>query len=354
MAYKHKICCVYKIHCTKNDKIYVGRTRHFYNRRNTHIRLLNKECHFNRYIQNDWNLYGNDSFIFEIVEILKIEDTDKFLDEREIYWIEKLNSTINKNGYNLTDGGINNHTYKYRTEEEMKLTKLKQGKSQKGRLAGEKHHFYGSKSEDNPFYGKKHSEETKQKQRNAKLGNSYTKGIKKTEEQKKRMSEDRIGKRKGKENVSSKQVVCLNTGEIYDCISQAHEKTDVCNSSISQCCNKILSTAGKSINGDGYVWRFLDDLNIDNLSELEIRNYYDSIISDVYKNKVYNNPKTRAVICLTTMEKFEAIKYASEKYNILPSNITANCRGISKYCGIKSETNEKMIWMYYDEWMKVN
>lgn len=46
------------------------------------------------------NKYGVDNFIFEIIE----EVPNKILNEREVYWIKKLNSII-PNGYNMTTGG---------------------------------------------------------------------------------------------------------------------------------------------------------------------------------------------------------------------------------------------------------
>lgn len=63
-------------------------------------------------------------------------------------------------------------------------------------------------------------------------------------------------------------------------------------------------------------------------------------------NKDYNCKK---IICLTNNDIFKSIVDASKKYNIPASSISAYCRsGLARN---PSETGEKLIFMYYDEYI---
>jgi len=64
-----KKCGVYMIKNLINDKIYIGSTCiNFYSRIYNHILNLNKNIHGNIHLQRAWNKYGNNNFIFEILE----------------------------------------------------------------------------------------------------------------------------------------------------------------------------------------------------------------------------------------------------------------------------------------------
>lgn len=114
-------------------------------------------------MQNAWNKYGSDNFEFEIIETCNVEE----LDEKEVFYIELYNSLDRDYGYNLTNGGSQNHKVSDETKERMKIAAInvhakrtveeksvisaKVSKSKTGRGVGV----------DNPFYGKSHTEETK-------------------------------------------------------------------------------------------------------------------------------------------------------------------------------------------------
>lgn len=69
-----------------------------------------------------------------------------------------------------------------------------------------------------------------------------------------------------------------------------------------------------------------------------------------YKNE--NHTQARKIICLTTMEFFPCIKFASEKYSINHRNISSNCRGKLRSAGKHPETNKKMVWAYYEDYLQ--
>lgn len=114
------------------------------------------------------NKYGNDNFSFEIVEECNPEELDK----REVYWIGTL-KTLEPDGYNITPGGKklfgkNNPFYnKKHTEETRKIISEKN----KGKTLSEEEKRKRSLSnlgKNNPFYGKKHTKESLKKMQETK------------------------------------------------------------------------------------------------------------------------------------------------------------------------------------------
>lgn len=109
---------IYKITNKINNKVYIGQTIHSIESRwkRHQYDAFKKDTHFARAIRK----YGAENFIVEQIDIANSKEE---LNEKEIYWIKYYNSTID--GYNSTDGGEDTNTYKYRTEEEMNITKEK-------------------------------------------------------------------------------------------------------------------------------------------------------------------------------------------------------------------------------------
>ena len=87
---------IYQIRNLINDKIYIGSTENLLIRKKHHFYTLKKLIHRNNKLQNSYNKYGEQNFIFEIIEF--VEDKNKLL-EIEQYWINKLN--IVEKGYNI-------------------------------------------------------------------------------------------------------------------------------------------------------------------------------------------------------------------------------------------------------------
>jgi len=76
------------------------------------------------------------------------------------------------------------------------------------------------------------------------------KGRKHSEESKRKSSEAQKGKFINRKD-QSKKVLCVETGELFESISDAHRKTGIFQSNISLACNGKLKTAG------GYHWSFV-------------------------------------------------------------------------------------------------
>lgn len=137
---------VYFIINAINNKVYVGSSTDCIKRKRDHFRLLKSNKHDNSYLQRSWNKYGEENFLFHIVE--RNISLDQLF-EREIYWINYKHSIDHEFGYNMnlpnTNGGSTNH--------------LEETREKLRRLAYKK--FYGITSEEDYLNWKQQKEEFK-------------------------------------------------------------------------------------------------------------------------------------------------------------------------------------------------
>lgn len=96
-----KISGIYKITCVPTGKVYIGQSIDINRRWKEHLTKLINNNHYNEYLQSAWNKYGESNFVFEILEFCEVTE----LNNREIYYIQKLKTSIRKNGFNLDSGG---------------------------------------------------------------------------------------------------------------------------------------------------------------------------------------------------------------------------------------------------------
>lgn len=95
---------VYSIRNLVNDKRYIGITNNIKGRIYYHKYELRNNKHKNLKLQRAYNKYGSDNFEFSILEEIDTHDRDKVAN-MEIYYIKLYNSC--DNGYNQTYGGDN-------------------------------------------------------------------------------------------------------------------------------------------------------------------------------------------------------------------------------------------------------
>jgi group I intron endonuclease len=152
---KNKTSGIYCIKNIVNNKMYIGLTNDISRRRREHLSALRNNKHENRHLQNSWNFYKEESFVFYVLE----ECSTDMLDEREKYYISKYQSNNDKFGYNMESGG--------RSEQEVSdETRKKMSDSLKGREFSEEHKLKISKA----LTGREFSDESKEKMRQAKVG----------------------------------------------------------------------------------------------------------------------------------------------------------------------------------------
>lgn len=91
-----KIIGIYSITNCKNGKLYIGSSNNIYRRWREHKNMLHNNKHHSEHLQRAWNKYGEETFLFEIIE----ECDENILLEREQYYIDLYSSADNFYGYN--------------------------------------------------------------------------------------------------------------------------------------------------------------------------------------------------------------------------------------------------------------
>jgi len=206
----------------KNGKKYIGQKMFKYNWKNYFGSGV--------YISKAIKKYGKENFSREIIAIAYSKDE---LNELEIDYIEKHDAINSKNYYNLVGGGGTIAGYHFSEETKLKMSINRKGKKGKPMSDDTKNKLSQSmKGENNYLYGKHHSEEMKRK-----LGDP----------------------KKGANNSNSRKVICITTGDIFDCILYASEKYNTHASNIIDCCKGRNKSSGKLPNGTKLVWMYLED-----------------------------------------------------------------------------------------------
>lgn len=140
---------IYQIRNLINGKVYIGSAVNINDRWSLHKHQLNKGNHHSKHLQNAWTKYGKENFVFEILEEIKIEE----LLEREQFYLDNKTPWDIKIGYNINKSS--------KTRLGMKHTEESKEKNRQSQL-GEKGYWYG-RGQDCWTFGKSKSAETKVK-----------------------------------------------------------------------------------------------------------------------------------------------------------------------------------------------
>ena len=96
---------IFQIKNTLNGKVLLGSSLNLEGPLNGHRFMLKIGSHLNKVLQQEWNEYGEEHFLFEILEIVTVKDDPNFnlsdeLTLLEMIWLEKLHP-FSEQGYNL-------------------------------------------------------------------------------------------------------------------------------------------------------------------------------------------------------------------------------------------------------------
>ena len=127
---------IYEIKCQADNKTIVGSSVNLYLRSCQHVSDLRKNIHKNPHLQSAWNKYGESNFEFIVLE----ECSQEQLLKKEDEWIKARNSLDRNFGFNLKEAERPIHSEE--TCKKISMSKI-----------GEK----------NPMFGKKLSEEHRNK-----------------------------------------------------------------------------------------------------------------------------------------------------------------------------------------------
>lgn len=168
---------IYKTTDLTNNKIYVGKHKSTVFQGMRYVGSGTIITHIiNKCIRESINLSDR-----LVVEMIDFADTDVALNEKEIYWIDKLNSRDPSIGYNLRKGGDCGPGgpmmlgKKHSEETRRKMSEARKGKNNsnygKHRVMPESEkHLHACKGCNNGMYGKHHSAKTLDQLRIQKLG----------------------------------------------------------------------------------------------------------------------------------------------------------------------------------------
>lgn len=118
---------IYKITNMINNKIYIGSAVDFYDRFSHHRKRLRGGYHSNTHLQRSFDKYGENNFIFEIIEI--VEDKSMLLD-REQYWLDYTKCYDRNIGYNIAKNARSPMLgVKLSDEQKKRISEIHKGKS---------------------------------------------------------------------------------------------------------------------------------------------------------------------------------------------------------------------------------
>ncbi len=92
---------IYYIQFAPSPKIYIGQSTDLPKRKRAHLCMLRTNTHHNPHLQAAFNLYGESSFRFGVLDPVNASD----MDANERYWIWHFQSADRRHGYNLDYGG---------------------------------------------------------------------------------------------------------------------------------------------------------------------------------------------------------------------------------------------------------
>lgn len=101
---RQKPAGVFQIKNIQNGKIFLGSSLNLEGPLNGHKFMLTINSHRNERLQKEWNEYGANAFVFEILEQVKVKDDPNFNIDDELtlleqIWVEKL-QPFGERGYN--------------------------------------------------------------------------------------------------------------------------------------------------------------------------------------------------------------------------------------------------------------
>lgn len=168
---------IYKITCLSNGIIYIGSSNNIKKRWAKHIRCFRKGDHCNPRMQNCFNKYGENDFIFEVVEL--VENLENLI-VREQHYIDLYNACKYEFGFNMCPVAGSTQGRIVSDQARINLSKALKGRPGKPTTEATKEKQRQAKLKNPTRYwlGKNHSPETKNKISKIQIGRKASEGTK--------------------------------------------------------------------------------------------------------------------------------------------------------------------------------
>ena len=215
---------IYKIECSITGVVYIGSTTVSFKKRwRKHKQRLRHNYHENSYLQNAWNKYGEDNFIFEIAETIDNVDIVK---EREAHWLSLYFSKGRDYCFNLSDHTEGGNTVK---DEE---SKKRLSESVKKSYTPELRELRRVQAINNNTIGK-----ARRKVNTTEWKEAHLKGVQ-------LLAKNPEWLQKMKDVNQHKQVkVGTDMGEIFESVTEAAKQTGAMRANIRACINNKIKTS---------------------------------------------------------------------------------------------------------------
>ena len=137
-----------------------------------------------------------------------------------------------------------------------------------------------------------------------------------------------------------RKVINLNDRKVFESIMEASKYYKVNHRDIVKCC-KRQSTFGGWYNGEKQIWMYYNEYI--KLTKEEVEKYIPKVDSHPVKT-----------VCLNTLQVFDTLTDAAKWCGLKKStSIIECCKGKYKTAGKHPETGEPLIWMYYEDYIKL-
>jgi group I intron endonuclease len=138
---------IYRIRNVINGKVYVGSTKNLKSRWCDHRSSLRRGTNSSRRLQSEWEIFGDNSFAFELLE--ETNEVDRFI--REQHYMDLYKAYEEQHGYNMSRSSDRTLGRRHTDEAKRKMSESHSGKrlseehrkkisdSLKGRPTSEEH-----------------------------------------------------------------------------------------------------------------------------------------------------------------------------------------------------------------------
>lgn len=183
---------VYKIYNKENGRIYIGSAKRFKERYMGHFSSLKRNKHHNIFLQGDFNKFGEQCFLFEVLEVVPGDKSNRQIKEQEYinkyYDNQLLCYNLDKKA-KLSAADIKQKKEHSQKKSELLKIRWATDLTFREKMSGKNH----------PRFGKEIPEHIKLALLKSLVGNTHFKGKKHTEIAKKKLSDKHKGKKISKE-----------------------------------------------------------------------------------------------------------------------------------------------------------